>query len=188
MKPLKNKIVQARMSEDELADFEAVKNILHAKTSSEAIRLMVKDEQAIEIAAKRQDDEDVTPLDNLTVLLKEDRLAMTKTLMGITQPTDEAKLDDLLKKFADIQAQLAGLMWSLTNINNNANQVAKIMNVAAKIDPANEEAWNWTNAQLFQIGKQLAILSRQLNNVEFSLKLRKQVNTVVSSGDTFNQA
>lgn len=68
MKPLKNKIVQARMSEDELADFEAVKNILHAKTSSEAIRLMVEDEQAIEIAAKRQDDEDVTPLDNLTVL------------------------------------------------------------------------------------------------------------------------
>lgn len=57
MKPLKNKIVQARMSEDELMDFEAVKNVLHAKTNSEAIRLMVKDEQTIETAAKRQNGE-----------------------------------------------------------------------------------------------------------------------------------
>lgn len=42
------------MSEDELMDFEAVKNVLHAKTNSEAIRLMVKDEQTIETASKRQ--------------------------------------------------------------------------------------------------------------------------------------
>lgn len=42
------------MSEDELMDFEAVKNVLHAKTNLEAIRLMVKDEQTIETAAKRQ--------------------------------------------------------------------------------------------------------------------------------------
>lgn len=188
MKPLKNKIVQARMSEDELVDFEAVKDVLHAKTNSEAIRLMVKDEQTIETVAKRQNAEKETPLKNLKVLLHEDRLAMTKALMGITNPTDEDKLDKLLKKFADIQAQLAGLMWSLSNINNNANQVAKVMNTAAKTDPANSEAWTWTNSQLYKIGQQLDALSKQLYDIEVALHLRKKVGTIVSVGDTFNQA
>lgn len=188
MKPLKNKIVQARMSEDELMDFEAVKNVLHAKTNSEAIRLMVKDEQTIETAAKRQNGEKETPLENLEVLLHEDRLAMTKALMGITQPTDKNKLDTLLKKFADIQAQLAGLMWSLSNINNNANQVAKVMNMVAKTDPSDEEAWNWTNNQLFKIGQRLSTLSKQIYEIEVALHLRKKVGTIVSVGDTFNQA
>lgn len=113
---------------------------------------------------------------------------MTKALMGITQPTDKNKLDTLLKKFADIQAQLTGLMWSLSNINNNANQVAKVMNMVAKTDPSDEEAWNWTNNQLFKIGQRLSTLSKQIYEIEVALHLRKKVGTIVSVGDTFNQA
>lgn len=47
MKPLKNKLIQTRLSEDELADFEAVKHELEIAGSSKAMRQMIRDEKLL---------------------------------------------------------------------------------------------------------------------------------------------
>ena len=44
MKPLKDKLIQSRLDEDELADFDKVKKLLNVKSNSVAIRQMIKDE------------------------------------------------------------------------------------------------------------------------------------------------
>ena len=44
MKPLKDKLIQSRLDEDELADFDKVKKLLDVKSNSVAIRQMIKDE------------------------------------------------------------------------------------------------------------------------------------------------
>lgn len=44
MKPLKDELIQSRLDEDELADFDKVKKLLDVKSNSVAIRQMIKDE------------------------------------------------------------------------------------------------------------------------------------------------
>lgn len=47
MKPLKNKLIQARLSEDELADFDEVKHELGLTGNSKAMRQMIRDEKLL---------------------------------------------------------------------------------------------------------------------------------------------
>ena len=50
MKPLKDELIQSRLDEDELADFDKVKKLLDVKSNSVAIRQMIKDEIMLEKA------------------------------------------------------------------------------------------------------------------------------------------
>ena len=51
MKPLKDELIQSRLDEDELADFDKVKKLLDVKSNSVAIRQMIKDEIMLEKAS-----------------------------------------------------------------------------------------------------------------------------------------
>ena len=47
MEPLKNKLIQARLSENELADFESVKREFGIAGTSKAVRQMIEDEKLL---------------------------------------------------------------------------------------------------------------------------------------------
>ena len=44
MKPLRDKLIQSRLDEDELADFDELKKQFGEKNNSKAVRRMIKDE------------------------------------------------------------------------------------------------------------------------------------------------
>lgn len=44
MKPLRDKLIQSRLDEDELSDFDEVKKMLGEENNSKAVRRMIKDE------------------------------------------------------------------------------------------------------------------------------------------------
>ena len=42
MKPLRNKLIQSRLDEDEMADFDKVKKLLGEENNSKAVRQMIR--------------------------------------------------------------------------------------------------------------------------------------------------
>ena len=50
MKPLRNKLIQSRLDEDEMADFDKVKKLLGEENNSKAVRQMIKDEMMLKKA------------------------------------------------------------------------------------------------------------------------------------------
>jgi len=73
------------------------------------------------------------------------------------------KLED---SYSNLQAQLEGLLWSVTNLTNNANQLAHAANQALQSDPADSEVWNWvidSLQKLLSIANQLQSKVKSIN-------------------------
>ena len=85
MKPLRDKLIQSRLDEDELADFDEVKKQFGEKNNSKAVRQMIKDEMMLK---KSEEEWKKGNLDMVTALITklsdEGRLPLTEALMGIT--------------------------------------------------------------------------------------------------------
>lgn len=117
MKPLKDELIQSRLDEDELADFDKVKKLLDVKSNSVAIRQMIKDEIMLEKVRNewKQGNTDVASA-LLTKLSDEGRLPLSEALMGITGTKTSSQLSILQNQFADIQSQLESIMYSVTKM------------------------------------------------------------------------
>ena len=50
MKPVRDKLIQSRLDEDELSDFDEVKKMLGEENNSKAVRRMIKDEMMLKKA------------------------------------------------------------------------------------------------------------------------------------------
>ena len=188
MKPLKDKLVQARLDEDELADFDEVKTLMNVSKNSDAIRQMVKDEMMLANAKdewKQGNIDTVTTL--VTKLSDEGRLPLSEALMGITDTKTASQLSILQNQFSDIQSQLSAIMFSATQMGNNLNQIAKVMNTAAKQDEdlTDAEMWKWITSQLFDSSRYLAVLKKKLRDPKVEIGLSKRDNEEhVYSSDT----
>ena len=177
MKPLKDKLVQSRLDEDELADFDEVKTLMNVSKNSDAIRQMVKDEMML---AKAKDEWKQGNIDTVTTLVTklsdEGRLPLSEALMGITDTKTASQLSILQNQFSDIQSQLSAIMFSATQMGNNLNQIAKVMNTAAKQDEdlTDAEMWKWITSQLFDSSRYLAVLKKKLRDLKVEIGLSKR--------------
>ena len=50
MKPVRDKLIQSRLDEDDLSDFDEVKKMLGEENNSKAVRRMIKDEMMLKKA------------------------------------------------------------------------------------------------------------------------------------------
>ncbi len=50
MQPVRDKLIQSRLDEDELSDFDEVKKMLGEENNSKAVRRMIKDEMMLKKA------------------------------------------------------------------------------------------------------------------------------------------
>ncbi|MDD1382022.1 plasmid mobilization relaxosome protein MobC [Limosilactobacillus reuteri] len=177
MKPLKDKLVQARLDEDELADFDEVKTLMNVSKNSDAIRQMVKDEM---ILAKAKDEWKQGNIDTVTTLVTklsdEGRLPLSEALLGITDTKTSSELSILQNQFADIQTQMEGIMYSVTKMGNNLNQVAKVLNMAAKQDEdlTDTDLWKWITSQLIENSRYLSVLKKKLHDFKSEIGLIKE--------------
>ncbi|HJA91085.1 MAG TPA: MobC family plasmid mobilization relaxosome protein [Candidatus Jeotgalibaca merdavium] len=177
MKPLKDKLIQSRLDEDELADFDKVKKLLDVKSNFVAIRQMIKDEIMLEKARNewKQGNIDVVSA-LLTKLSDEGRLPLSEALMGITDTKTSSQLSILQNQFADIQSQLESIMYSVTKMGNNLNQVAKVMNTAVKEDEdlTDSDLWKWSASQLFENSRYLSVLKKKVHDFKIEVGLEKK--------------
>lgn len=183
MKPLKDKLIQTRLDENELADFDDVKNLLDITKNSDAIRQMIKDEVMLKKAKqewKNGNTDYVSVL--MTKLSDKGRLPLVEAVMGITDTKTSSQLGILQNQFEDIQAQMEGIMFSITKMGNNLNQIAKIMNTAAKEDEnlTDTDLWKWIASKLFENSRYLSVLKKKLADfkVEVGLKSKDEGNHV----------
>ena len=188
MKPLKDKLIQARLDEDELTNFDEVKKLLGEKNNSKAIRQMIKDEIMLKKAKeewKKGNTDVVTTL--VTKLSDEDRLPLTEALMGITDTKTSSELSILQNQFVDIQSQLEAIMMSVTKMGNNLNQIAKVMNTAAKEneDLMDTELWKWISSRLFEDSRYLSVFKNKIADFKVEVGLaKKDDETHVYPADT----
>ncbi|MGK4239660.1 plasmid mobilization relaxosome protein MobC [Limosilactobacillus reuteri] len=177
MKPLRNKLIQSRLDEDEMADFDEVKVRLGEKNNSKAVRRMIQDEMMLKKAEeewKKGNTDYISIL--LTKLSDEERLPLTQAVMGITDTKTASQLSVLQNQFADIQAQMEGIMYSVTKMGNNLNQVAKVMNMTAKQDEdlTDTDLWKWIASQLFENSRYLSVLKKKLHDFKSEVGLIKE--------------
>lgn len=111
MTKVKRNLVQVRLTDDQLKQFDSVKQILHAENNSDAIRQLISDKK-------------------------------------LTDGTTQEALTQAVNQYTDLSAKLDSLMWNSSNITNNVNQVAHILNAAAQADPEDVDTWNWVMQQL----------------------------------------
>ena len=165
MKPLRDKLIQSRLDEDELSDFDEVKKMLVEENNSKAVRRMIKDEMMLKKAKeewKKGNTDMVTEL--VTKLSDEGRLPLVEALMGITDTKTSSQLSILQNQFSDIQSQLEAIMMSVTQMGNNLNQIAKVMNTAAKEDEdlIDTDLWKWISSRLFEDSRYLSVLKKKI--------------------------
>ncbi|MFR0607446.1 plasmid mobilization relaxosome protein MobC [Limosilactobacillus balticus] len=177
MKPLRNKLIQSRLDEDEMADFDEVKVRLGEKNNSKAVRRMIQDEMMLKKAEeewKKGNTDCISIL--LTKLSDEERLPLTQAVMSITDTKTASQLSVLQNQFADIQAQMEGIMYSVTKMGNNLNQVAKVMNMTAKQDEdlTDTDLWKWIASQLFENSRYLSVLKKKLHDFKSEVGLIKE--------------
>lgn len=111
MPKVKRNLVQVRLTDDQLKQFDSVKQILHAENNSDAIRQLISDKK-------------------------------------LTDGTTQEALTQAANQYTDLSAKLDSLMWNSSNITNNVNQVAHVLNAAAQADPEDVDTWNWVMQQL----------------------------------------
>ena len=177
MKPLRDKLIQSRLDEDELADFDEVKKQLGEKNNSKAVRQMIKDEMMLK---KSEEEWKKGNLDMVTALITklsdEGRLPLTEALMGITDTKTSSQLSILQNQFSDIQSQLEAIMMSVTQIGNNLNQIAKVMNTAAKEneDLTDTDLWKWISSRLFEDSRYLSVLKKKIADFKVEVGLKEK--------------
>ena len=177
MKPLRDKLIQSRLDEDELADFDELKKQFGEKNNSKAVRQMIKDEMMLK---KSEEEWKKGNLDMVTALITklsdEGRLPLTEALMGITDTKTSSQLSILQNQFSDIQSQLEAIMMSVTQMGNNLNQIAKVMNTAAKEneDLTDTELWKWISSRLFEDSRYLSVLKKKIADLKVDVGLAKR--------------
>ena len=177
MKPLRDKLIQSRLDEDELAEFVEVKQQLGEKNNSKAVRQMIKDEMMLK---KSEEEWKKGNLDMVTALITklsdEGRLPLTEALMGITDTKTSSQLSILQSQFSDIQSQLEAIMMSVTQMGNNLNQIAKVMNTAAKEneDLTDTDLWKWISSRLFEDSRYLSVLKKKIADFKVEVGLAKR--------------
>ena len=177
MKPLRNKLIQSRLDEDEMADFDKVKKLLGEENNSKAVRQMIKDEMMLK---KSEEEWKKGNLDMVTALITklsdEGRLPLTEALMGITDTKTSSQLSILQNQFSDIQSQLEAIMMSVTQMGNNLNQIAKVMNTAAKEneDLTDTDLWKWISSRLFEDSRYLSVLKKKIADFKVEVGLAKR--------------
>ena len=177
MKPLRDKLIQSRLDEDELADFDEVKKQLGEKNNSKAVRQMIKDEMMLKKAEeewKKGNPDMVTA--SITKLSDEGRLPLVEALMGITDTKTSSQLSILQNQFSDIQSQLEAIMMSVTQMGNNLNQIAKVMNTAAKEDEdlTDTDLWKWISSRLFEDSRYLSVLKKKIADLKVDVGLKEK--------------
>lgn len=177
MKPLRDKLIQSRLDEEEMADFDEVKQQLGEKNNSKAVRQMIKDEMMLKKAKeewKKGNPDMVTAL--ITKLSDEGRLPLTEALMGITDTKTASQLSVLQNQFVDIQSQLEAIMMSVTKMGNNLNQIAKVMNTAAKEneDLTDTDLWKWISSRLFEDSRYLSVLKKKIADLKVEVGLKEK--------------
>lgn len=177
MKPLRDKLIQSRLDEDELADFDEVKKQLGEKNNSKAVRQMIKDEMMLKKSEeewKKGNPDMVTAL--ITKLSDEGRLPLTEALMGITDTKTSSQLSILQNQFSDIQSQLEAIMMSVTQMGNNLNQIAKVMNTVAKEneDLTDTDLWKWISSRLFEDSRYLSVLKKKIADFKVEVGLKEK--------------
>ena len=177
MKPLRDKLIQSRLDEDELADFDELKKQFGEKNNSKAVRRMIKDEMMLK---KSEEEWKKGNLDMVTALITklsdEGRLPLTEALMGITDTKTSSQLSILQNQFSDIQSQLEAIMMSVTQMGNNLNQIAKVMNTAAKEneDLTDTDLWKWISSRLFEDSRYLSVLKKKIADFKVEVGLAKR--------------
>ena len=177
MKPLRDKLIQSRLDEDELSDFDEVKKMLGEENNSKAVRQMIKDEMMLK---KSEEEWKKGNLDMVTALITklsdEGRLPLTEALMGITDTKTSSQLSILQNQFSDIQSQLEAIMMSVTQMGNNLNQIAKVMNTAAKEneDLTDTDLWKWISSRLFEDSRYLSVLKKKIADFKVEVGLKEK--------------
>ena len=177
MKPLRDKLIQSRLDEDELADFDELKKQFGEKNNSKAVRRMIKDEMMLK---KSEEEWKKGNLDMVTALITklsdEGRLPLTEALMGITDTKTASQLSVLQNQFVDIQSQLEAIMMSVTKMGNNLNQIAKVMNTAAKEneDLTDTDLWKWISSRLFEDSRYLSVLKKKIADLKVEVGLKEK--------------
>ena len=177
MKPLRDKLIQSRLDEDELADFDELKKQFGEKNNSKAVRRMIKDEMMLK---KSEEEWKKGNLDMVTALITklsdEGRLPLTEALMGITDTKTSSQLSILQNQFSDIQSQLEAIMMSVTQMGNNLNQIAKVMNMAAKEDEdlTDTDLWKWVSSRLFEDSRYLSVLKKKIADLKVDVGLKEK--------------
>ena len=194
MKPLKNKLIQARLSEDELADFKALKNEFGITGNSKAMRQMIEDEKLL---MQAKDNWREGKRDIVTALVQklndQERLPLVEAIYGLTNTKSSSELSIVRDQYADIQQQLVAIMYAVTKSGNNLNQIANILNAAKKQaeqeddDLADDDLWNWVTKRLVENNHVLAELQQEIVNLKNNNGRVKQKDgdEIVSSGNTF---
>ena len=177
MKPLRNKLIQSRLDEDEMADFDKVKKLLGEENNSKAVRQMIKDEMMLKKAEeewKKVNTDYISIL--LTKLSDEERLPLTQAVMGITDTKTSSQLSVLQNQFSDIQSQLEAIMMSVTQMGNNLNQIAKVMNTVAKEDEdlTDTDLWKWISSRLFEDSRYLSVLKKKIADLKVEVGLKEK--------------
>ena len=177
MKPLRNKLIQSRLDEDEMADFDKVKKMLGEENNSKAVRQMIKDEMMLKKAEeewKKGNTDYISIL--LTKLSDEERLPLTQAVMGITDTKTSSQLSVLQNQFSDIQSQLEAIMMSVTQMGNNLNQIAKVMNTVAKEDEdlTDTDLWKWISSRLFEDSRYLSVLKKKIADLKVEVGLKEK--------------
>ena len=177
MKPLRNKLIQSRLDEDEMADFDKVKKLLGEENNSKAVRQMIKDEMMLKKAEeewKKGNTDYISIL--LTKLSDEERLPLTQAVMGITDTKTSSQLSVLQNQFADLQSQLEAIMMSVTQMGNNLNQIAKVMNTVAKEDEdlTDTDLWKWISSRLFEDSRYLSVLKKKIADLKVDVGLKEK--------------
>ena len=177
MKPVRDKLIQSRLDEDELSDFDEVKKMLGEENNSKTVRRMIKDEMMLKKAKeewKKGNTDMVTEL--VTKLSDEGRLPLVEALMGITDTKTSSQLSILQSQFSDIQSQLEAIMMSVTQMGNNLNQIAKVMNTAAKEDEdlTDTDLWKWISSRLFEDSRYLSVLKKKIADLKVDVGLKEK--------------
>lgn len=193
MKPLKNKLIQTRLSEDELADFEAVKHELEIAGSSKAMRQMIRDEKLL---MQAKNNWQKGKYDAVTILVQQlndqGRLPLVEALYGLTNTSTSTELNLVRDQYTDIQQQLESIMYAVTKSGNNLNQIAHVLNAAKQQaeqeddDLADDDLWQWVAKQLVENSQLLTDLRLEINNLKHDTRRDKQEGggEVVSPGNT----
>lgn len=168
MEPLKNKLIQARLSENELADFESVKREFGIAGTSKAVRQMIEDEKLL---MQAKENWQKGKRDAVTALVQQlndqDRLPLVEAIHGLTDTKSSSELSIVRDQYADIQQQLQAIMYTITKSGNNLNQIAHVLNTAKQqAEQEDDDLWRWVAKQLVENSRVLAELQQEIINLK----------------------
>lgn len=139
----KRKAVQVKLSPPEFKTFQNIMKKVGATSYSDTIRSMMTDEQLMILLAKSNGIE----RKNIAALLRkiwfiQGRPLMLQSLLKFNG-TNLTVLNQISDNFQDLDALVQGLLWNSSNLTNNLNQVAHVVNVANAEDPSDADTWAW---------------------------------------------